>query len=172
MEPVTYLVLLLILTVALLLGYLIVEKRKREDLEAKLLRAMFDHEKVYFKQELLSQNESRFYADLQKTFASNYHILPLVSLSALLNVKEDRHLLEKHPHLGKFYFDFVLCSKTNFKPICVVELNDKIRNAYQKKQRDAYFMSVLQSINIKYFSCESNYLTYDHYMEDLKKLLQ
>lgn len=168
MEPITILVLLLIVTVALLLGYIITEKRKRENIEERLLRTMFDHEKIFFKGQLLSKNEQRFYHDLQKAFSDKYQVFPLMSLNALLNIKDEK---EKHPNLGKFYFDFVLCTKDSYQPVIAIELNDKIHSRQQRKQRDAYFLSALHTANIRYLSCESNYLTYDHYIEDIKKLL-
>lgn len=172
MEPIIYFLFLLIFTIILLLVYVIIEKRKRENSEEKVLRVMFAHDKVNVKDELLTHNEQRFYRDLQKKFGGHYYIFSQVSLSALLKIREDqKDVYEKHANISKFYFDFVLITKEHFKPALVIELNDKSHGHYKRKVRDAYFSTMLESADIKFFSCESNYLTYDHYMEEVGKIL-
>ena len=172
MEPIIYFLFLLIFTIVLLLIYIIIEKRKRGNSEEKLLRVMFGHDKASVKDELLTHNEQRFYRDLQKTFGERFYIFSQVSLPALLRIKEDqKDLYEKHTNINKFYFDFVLSSKVHFKPVLVIELNDRSHGHYKRKVRDIYFSTMLESADIKFFSCESNYLTYDHYMEEIVKIL-
>lgn len=173
MEPIIYLLFLLIFTIVLLLIDVIIEKRKRKNIEAKVLRVMFSHDKASVKDELLTHNEQRFYRDLQNTFGERYYIFSQVSLSALLRTNEEqKDLYEKHAYISKFYFDFVLSTKEHFRPVLIIELNDKSHGHYKRKVRDAYFSTMLESVNIKFFSCESNYLTYDHYMEEIEKILQ
>src|SRR3989344_6219937 len=172
MEPVMYLIFLLIFTVVLLLIYIVIEKNKRKNIEEQILEVMFRHDKVNVKDELLTHNEQRFYRDLQKVFGEEYYIFSHVSLTSLLKIRRDqKDLYEKHANINKFYFDFVLVAKEQFKPVLVVELNDRTHGHNKRSQRDAYFSSMLASADIRYFSCESNFLTYDHYMEEIKKIL-
>lgn len=172
MEPLIYLLILLIITVVFLLVYLVIEKRKRADIEEKILQTMFRHDKFNVKDELLTHNEQRFYRDLEKTFGDRYYIFSHVSLTALLKIRPDqKELYEKHTNINKFYFDFVLITREQFKPVLVIELNDRTHGHQKRTERDNYFSTMLGSANIKFFSCESNYLTYDHFMTEIKKIL-
>ncbi|OGK39583.1 hypothetical protein A2954_02215 [Candidatus Roizmanbacteria bacterium RIFCSPLOWO2_01_FULL_37_12] len=172
MQPIIYFLFILIFTIILLLIYIIIEKRKRENIEEALLQTMFSHDKINVKDELLTHNEQRFYRDLQKVFGEEYYIFSHVSLTSLLKIRPDqKDLYEKHANINKFYFDFVLVAKEQFKPVLVVELNDRTHGHNKRFQRDAYFSSMLASADIRHFSCESNFLTYDHYMEEIKKIL-
>lgn len=64
-----------------------------------------------------------------------------------------------------------MTSKNDFKLILVIEINDKPYVFHNKKDRESYFSLLLESKNIKFFSCDSNYVTYDHFMKEIEKIL-
>ena len=172
MEIIAYITIPLVLIIIFLVVKLILEKKSRKDIESQLLQVMFNHDKVHLHDELLTPNELRFYHDLQKKFGEKYQVLPLVSLSALFDIKEDqKDLYDQHVNIRKFYFDFVLSTKREFKPFMVIELNDNTKRFSKRRERDAYFSTIFKSGNIKFFSCDSNYITYDHYMDEIEKIL-
>jgi hypothetical protein len=46
------------------------------------------------------------------------------------------------------HIDFVICDKTNFKPICAIELNDKSHQRKSRRLRDEFITKAFVSANV------------------------
>lgn len=46
------------------------------------------------------------------------------------------------------HFDFVLCNKTDFRILCVVELNDRSHNKKERRERDVFLENVCRAANV------------------------
>lgn len=150
----------------------IVEGIKRENSEEKMLRIVSGHDSVEPREYLLTVQERDFFRYLQIKFSDKYLIFTQVSLSALVQIKENqKDKYERRGLIDKFYVDFVLCSKDDIKPRLVIELNDKTHELSNRKERDQYIEALLKSADLKLFFCPSGQKDYDVYLKDIQNRL-
>lgn len=150
----------------------IVEGIKRENTEEKMKRIISGHDAVESRGYLLTVNERDFFRYLQTKFIDKYLIFTQVSLSALVQIKENqKDKYERRGLIDKFYVDFVLCSKDDIKPKLVIELNDRTHELNNRKERDQYIKAMLDSVNLKLFFCPSGQKNYEEYLKDIQDLL-
>lgn len=164
--------LILILLLAFLFAWLVIERMKRENLEEKISRMMSGHDKVKAKIYLLTPPEQRFFEELKKAFGESYLIFSQVSLSAIVEIKDDQlDKFERRNTISKFYVDFILCDKKSTKTLLVIELNDNTHNYSNRKERDLYIKGMLDSSQIPFYPCPVNTISYQQDIEKIRNLL-
>jgi len=97
-----------------------------------------DQEPNFYKKEFLSKAEGNFYQVLEKIAVdNNWVIQSKVRLEALIGVKfeaENRYGLRNT--IKSREMDFVICEKTNLKPVLVIELDDSSHQRSDRVERD------------------------------------
>ncbi len=97
-----------------------------------------NQEPNFYKKEFLSKAESNFYQVLEKIAVdNNWVIQSKVRLEALIGVKfeaENRYGLRNT--IKSREMDFVICEKTNLKPVLVIELDDRSHQRSDRVERD------------------------------------
>lgn len=91
---------------------------------------------------LLTPNEQRFFYCLTRA-VPKYHIAVQVSLSAMI---ESEYFARSQ--YRTYYADFVICDKQTFKPLLVIELDDRTHNSQKRYQQDVRKNTILHEANI------------------------
>lgn len=100
---------------------------------------------------LLSKGEKIFFDVLVQSISSNLYICPKVRMADLITVdlpKSDKHFWASFNKISKKHVDFVLCSRTNFAPRLVVELDGGSHISQIRSQRDLFVDEALAQANI------------------------
>ncbi len=107
------------------------------------LACMISSDSFARKQRLVTNFEYGYLKNLRRWFGSNFHIMPQVSLSALLTINTKvacnlkgwaKGMVANKIH--NMTVDFVLVNKTTENIICVIELDDPTHNLAQRQCRD------------------------------------
>lgn len=86
---------------------------------------------------LLSQAERYFFYALNKAAPRDLHIFPKVRLIDLVRVRPGTpNVLSYKNRILQKHVDFVLCSRDNFSPVLVVELDDSSHQSAKRQARD------------------------------------
>jgi hypothetical protein len=115
----------------------------------------FPYIKRYY---LMTEAELSFYRELEKGVNDVYYIVPQVLLSRLVEVDSSEILWKTYNNkINKKLVDFVLFSKPNFKPVLVIELDDRSHNRYDRRLRDGFVDEVLRGVNIPIVHVKNSY---------------
>ena len=117
--------------IVLALKYLTSKKSKERAVKGQVAYNYF--RKDYF----MSRAERDFFNILIEVVGSDYYIFPQVHLSAILNHKvKGQNWKAAFKHINGKSVDFVICDKTNLKPLVAIELDDSSHNAEDRRVRD------------------------------------
>lgn len=110
----------------------------------------------YHQKYLLSQNEYKFYKNLQ-TIADKYNlqILPKVRIWDIIEVNTGLNNSERTSAQNKIkskHFDFVL-TDNNLYIKCVIELDDSSHNSEKAKASDEFKNKLCETVNLPIIRC-------------------
>ncbi len=106
---------------------------------------------------VISSNEAKLFESL-KSCASleNYYIFPQIPYSAILSVDQNyRDLKGSFEEINKLRADFVVTEKVSFVPVLAIELNDSTHFLDNRKARDKFVQSALDSSGLQYLVLET-----------------
>ena len=119
--------------------------------------------KKYTKKEsLLTDCEKYFYSVLNKNFNDNFNIIPQVPLSAIIS-KEKEYKNEYQNELNRI-IDFGIFSKTGFKPLLLIEINDKSHLQLSRKERDLKVKQICEEADLKIITFWTNCENTENYI--------
>lgn len=90
---------------------------------------------------LLSKGEKVFFDVLVQSISSDLYVCPKVRVADLIEVdlpKNDKHFWTSFNKIAKKHVDFVLCSRTDFSPKLIIELDGGSHNSGTRSQRDSF----------------------------------
>lgn len=126
----------------------------------------------YHQKYLLSQNEYKFYKNLQ-TIADKYNlqILPKVRIWDIIEVNTGLNNSERTSAQNKIkskHFDFVL-TDNNLYIKCVIELDDSSHSSEKAKDSDEFKNKLCETVNLPIIRCYDINGVEDQICEKLKK---
>ncbi len=110
-------------------------------------------------QSLMTRNERIVYEKIKKCISEKYIIFPQISIRSIIqrNFKTNNNTQWK-------IVDFLVCEKDNYKPVLVIEVNDKTHEEYERKVRDENVYNILSEMNLPiwFLKPESDYTRFDN----------
>ncbi|MCX8129399.1 MAG: DUF2726 domain-containing protein [Clostridia bacterium] len=101
--------------------------------------------------DFLSPAERSFFQMLQQVISNKAVICPKVSLKDIFFVKtkdnKDFYSYNNKIHLK--HVDFLICSKSDLKPVCGIELDDTSHQKEDRVQRDIFVDKVFKDANLQ-----------------------
>ncbi|NLG06504.1 MAG: DUF2726 domain-containing protein [Candidatus Pacebacteria bacterium] len=100
---------------------------------------------------LLSKGEKIFFDALMQSVHSDLYICPKVRVADLIEVdlpKGDKRFWTLFNKISKKHVDFVLCSRVDFSPQLVIELDGGSHNTRARSQRDIFVDEVFTQAGI------------------------
>lgn len=110
-------------------------------------------------QSLMTRNERIVYEKIKKCISEKYIIFPQISIRSIIkrNFKTNNNTQWK-------IVDFLICEKDSYKPVLVVEVNDKTHEEYERRVRDENVYNILNEMNLPiwFLKPESDYTRFDN----------
>ena len=100
---------------------------------------------------LLSPAELSFFKVLELVVKDNAHIVVKVRVADLLSPHKGMtrsNWQKAFNSISSKHIDFVICDKTNLKPLCAIELNDKSHQRKSRRLRDEFITKAFASANV------------------------
>ena len=99
---------------------------------------------VFKRKKVFSQNESKFFEQLEKVVDRRYHILAMVRLCDILRIENDAKNMQ-YAERGRYYaafnrvakmhLDFVIITRQGHYVACIIELDDSSHDGHPLKDR-------------------------------------
>ena len=108
---------------------------------------------------LLSNDERNFFDALSQAIPPGIYVCPKVRIADLLEVnipKSERSFWTAFNQIAKKHVDFVLCTRTNFAPQLVIELDGGSHNTRSRSERDDFVDSAFEQANIPILHIKSS----------------
>ena len=111
---------------------------------------------------LLSPAELSFFKVLELVVKDNAHIVVKVRVADLLTPRKGMtrsNWQKAFNSISSKHIDFVICDKTNLKPLCAIELNDKSHQRKSRRLRDELITKAFASANVplKFITARRSY---------------
>jgi hypothetical protein len=110
---------------------------------------------AYFKNShLFSPAERSFFGVLDSAIGSEYALFGKVRVADILSVAPNSnksHWQRAFNKIKSKHFDFVICEKTDFAILAVVELDDKSHNTSHSEKRDSFLVNSCAATNLPLF---------------------
>ncbi|MDO8340378.1 MAG: DUF2726 domain-containing protein [Candidatus Woesebacteria bacterium] len=120
---------------------------------------------------LLNAGEKAFFDTLITSITINMYICPKVRIADLVEVDstgKDKKFWTYFNKISQKHVDFVICNKTNFSPLLIVELDGGSHNEYSKLLRDKLVDSVFKDANIPILHVKtSNFYNYQNLRDQI-----
>ena len=100
---------------------------------------------------LFSPAERSFLGVLDQALGKNYRVFGKVRVADVVTVEKGtpKSLWQRaFNRINAKHFDFVLCSPSDLKPVCAVELNDKSHAQEARKGRDQFLEDVCKKAGL------------------------
>ena len=100
---------------------------------------------------LLSPAELSFFKVLELVVKDNAHIVVKVRVADLLSPHKGMtrsNWQKAFNSISSKHIDFVICDKTNLKPLCAIELNDKSHQRKSRRLRDEFITKAFESARV------------------------
>jgi hypothetical protein len=100
---------------------------------------------------LLSAGEKIFFDALQESITPDMYICPKVRIADLVEMaidKTDPQFWSKFNQISQKHVDFVICSRENFHPLLIVELDGGSHNEQSRSLRDILVDNVFKDAEI------------------------
>ena len=100
---------------------------------------------------LLSPAELSFFSVLDLAVGDSAHIVVKVRVADLLRPHKGMtrsNWQKAFNSISSKHIDFVICDKTNFKPLCAIELNDKSHQRKSRTVRDEFITKAFASARV------------------------
>lgn len=112
----------------------------------------------YISKNLLTKNEIIFYNKLKKIENfGEYIVLPQINLASIIN-KDTKYRNELFRNI-----DFGIFNK-EYKPLILIELNDKTHKYKQRRKRDIKVNELCQKANLKLITFYTSYANEENYI--------
>lgn len=110
------------------------------------------------KQNYLTQAELSFFSVLKSAIQDKYEIVPQVSLKSIVNVKANvRDFYTYFNKIDRKVLDFVLFTKSTYKPVLIIELDDSSHNNPDRRDRDHFIDKVAEKVNLSILHIPTKY---------------
>ncbi len=110
---------------------------------------------------VMRNDEKLLFDILLKLYGDKYYVFPQMTLSNLLDVKND---FKDHDNLYREIdhrsIDYLFCNRETITPILAIELNGESHKLNSRKNRDKLIKNILTKANIRFLSIEKK-LNYD-----------
>lgn len=114
---------------------------------------------------LVTRSELYFFHTLLKVVDKFYYVVPQVHLSSLLEHKTwGQNWKGALSRIQRKSVDYVICSRKELAPVCVIELDDPSHSLPERVQRDKFVEEVLQKAEVPLIRIKT------HEQEDLQLL--
>ena len=101
---------------------------------------------------LLSKGEKAFFDILIQSISPDLYICPKVRVADLIEVdlpKSDKKFWASFNKISKKHVDFVLCNRSDFAPVLVIELDGGSHKVSSRSKRDTFVDDAFAQANIK-----------------------
>jgi hypothetical protein len=124
---------------------------------------------------LLSPGEKRFFDALIKVIQPSIYVCPKVRIADIVEVdisKDDKEFWPKFNKISQKHVDFVICSRTNFAPLLIIELDGGSHNEKSQSLRDATVDNVFKDAQIPILHIKpSNFYEYKTLRENISQAI-
>lgn len=103
---------------------------------------------------ILTPTEQNFYRVLSSTVNGHATVMVKVRIADLIKVRstiKQKHFWSYFSKISQKHIDFVLIDPTNFKTICLIELDDKSHLRLDRSNRDKFVNSIMEQTGIPLF---------------------
>jgi len=101
------------------------------------------------KQNYLTPAELSFFSVLKNAVQDKYEIVPQVSLKSIVNVKPNiRDFYTYFNKIDRKVLDFVLFTKSTYKPVLIIELDDSSHKLQDRKDRDHFVDKIAETVKL------------------------
>lgn len=98
---------------------------------------------------IMTLAERDFFKLLENVAGDRYFVFPQVHLSAIIDHKiPGQNWRAAFRHINEKSVDFVLCSKTDLKPMYAVELDDRSHDSNIRQKRDEEVERIFKAIDL------------------------
>lgn len=129
-----------------------------------------DYSDIYVLEEsILTPAELKYMKSLQKVVEDKYYILSKVRVADVFRVKRKRFGEAEYKWFNKIkskHFDYVLCCPETFKPLIIIELDDKSHNKIEVIKRDRFINKICNDGGVRIIRWPVRF-SYDH--DEMKK---
>jgi len=103
----------------------------------------------YYKKNIMSEAEKRFFRFLEQTYGDKYYIFCQVNLHSMLGVnKQGKEFWRYANKINQKSVDFVLVNKETCEVLLVIELDDSSHLLPQRVERDLFLDKALKTAGI------------------------
>ncbi|MDY0097532.1 MAG: DUF2726 domain-containing protein [Candidatus Dojkabacteria bacterium] len=101
------------------------------------------------KEHLITKSEKEFLVTLESITKNIFYIFPQIHLPSLINHKiPGQNWKGALSHIDRKSVDYVICDKTNLKPLLVIELDDSSHQAEDRVKRDTEVERILNEAGV------------------------
>ena len=98
---------------------------------------------------LLTKAERKFFDVLHAVVSKQCHLFAMVRLADLIYIPKGTEKRQSHfNRIQSKHVDFVLCNKTELKPILAIELDDSSHQRADRKKRDEFLNKALEQAGL------------------------
>ena len=98
---------------------------------------------------LLTKAERKFFDVLHAVASRQCHLFAMVRLADLIYIPKGTEKRQSHfNRIQSKHIDFVLCNKTELKPILAIELDDSSHQRADRKKRDEFLNKALEQAGL------------------------
>jgi hypothetical protein len=98
---------------------------------------------------IMTKAENDFFGVLKELLEDRYQIFPQVHLDALFNYKvKGQNWKGARWHINRTSVDFVVCDKTDARPLLAIELDDYSHDAEDRRSRDVEVERIFANANM------------------------
>ncbi|MGN1324205.1 MAG: DUF2726 domain-containing protein [Bacilli bacterium] len=113
-----------------------------------------NEETMYFKKQIMSEYENKFY-NILKELKNDYEIIPQLNLASVIEKKS------KNKYYNELFrnIDFAIFTKDYKELLLLIEINDKTHNKMNRKDRDLKVKKICNEAGIKiinFYTCYPN----------------
>lgn len=101
------------------------------------------------KKDFLSPSEKSFFEVLRFAAGSNYHIFAKTRLNDIIHVEKNTNSFQSWLNrISRKHIDFLLCDPVHYKPLLVIELDDKSHKNPKRSERDELVDDILKTVGL------------------------
>lgn len=98
---------------------------------------------------LLTRNEQKFFAALQRAVQNDWNIFAMVRLADVLRVEAEAHQRQAWQNkINCKHVDFVLCDHYNLQPVLAIEVDDRTHLRQDRQRRDQFLNDAMQQAGL------------------------
>lgn len=151
-----------VLALLIIFAYLFFRMRDKYSKKSDEYLELADNKGFFTKKSSVMRNDERILFDiLMKQYSDKYYIFPQMSLSNVLDVKEESKDHDNLFHeINKRILDFIFFDKITLAPVLVIELNGGSHMMLNRKNKDKILENLLENAKVPFLPIEKQ-LTYN-----------